>query len=281
VIEIRNLTRTFRSGWFGPRVAALADVSLQIPAGAVVALLGPNGAGKTTLLDLILGLRRPDAGSVTVFGEPAGSRGVLARIGHLSQEPLPWPRLPARQFLRFMAAARGLDREPGRRRVEELLERLDLVAAAGRPLGTYSTGMARRLGIVFALLHRPDLLLLDEPTAGLDPVGSATVREVLLEERARGTTVVLASHHLLEVEHTCSEAVLLVGGRVVGQGPIGRLFAAPDERMLLAAGLDEPGWQRVVAAVTAGGGRVLREGPGLRPPEAVFRELVGGRNPPA
>ena len=277
MIEIQSLSRSFRAGLLGPRVAALTEVSLRIEAGQVVALLGPNGAGKTTLLEQILGLSRPDRGQVRVAGEPAGSRAALAHIGYLAQAPLPWPRLPARQFLRFMAGARGLPGATARQRVEELLERLGLAAVAHRPLGGFSTGMARRLGLAHALLHRPALLLLDEPTAGLDPEGSAAVREVLLEERARGTTILLASHHLYEVEQTCTHGVLLLGGRVLREGPIASLFAAPDQRLLVAAGLTADAWQAVIAAVTAGGGRVLREGPAPRPPEAVFRDLLGPR----
>jgi ABC-2 type transport system ATP-binding protein len=253
-------------------VRAVRGVSLTITPGEIVGIIGPNGSGKTTLLDLLLGYLRPDSGSVRVLGLPAGHRDALARIGHMPQGPVPYPRLTGRRFLVFVAEAQGVIGAP--RRAGELITRLGLEEVADRPMGGYSTGTARRIGLAQALVHRPDLLLLDEPTANLDPVGSALVRQMLAEEGRRGVTILLASHQLHEVERLCTRLIVLGQGRVAADGRVEELLAATDQRMLVARGLAPEAWDRILDEVRALRGEIVREGPAIVDLDEAYRRLI-------
>jgi ABC-type multidrug transport system ATPase subunit len=229
VIVTAGLTKRFG------RVTAVDGVDLAVPEGVRFGLLGPNGSGKTTLVRMVLGLVHPTSGSVELLGRamPRGAAAVLPRVGALVEGPAAWPHLSGRANLRLLdAAGRGSRRRDRRERVEEVLHRVGLAAVDRRPVKAYSLGMRQRLGIAAALLRRPELLLLDEPTNGLDPRGINDMRELLVELNAAGTTVVLSSHLLSEVEALCTRVGVMDRGRLVLVEDLDAL-RAPTGRVLV------------------------------------------------
>jgi ABC-2 type transport system ATP-binding protein len=215
-IAVTGLGKTYRGMW-GRTTLALSEVSLEVSRGAVYGLLGRNGAGKTTLVKILLSLVRPTAGRARIFDrDPFDSR-ARRRIGYLPEQIRLPEYLRAHSFLRYMARLNGVDRATLARRIPELLE---LVGLRGEKklLRAYSKGMQQRLGLAQALINDPDLLLLDEPTEGLDPVGRKQVRDLLVELRGRRKTIFLNSHLLSEVELVCDQVMILDGGRTVRSG---------------------------------------------------------------
>jgi len=205
------------------RFAALQEVSLDIAPGEVIGLLGHNGAGKTTLMKLILGLSAPSAGRVRVFGlDPNGKQAhaLRPRLGYLPESIAFYDALSGREVLDYFARLKGV----GKRERETLLERVGLAEAAGRRVKTYSKGMRQRLGLAQALLGRPELLLLDEPTVGLDPMATRDFYATIDELRGEGHTVILSSHILTGIEQHITRAVILGRGRLLVQGPLESLW---------------------------------------------------------
>ncbi|RZT87617.1 ABC-2 type transport system ATP-binding protein [Pseudonocardia sediminis] len=216
VIHTEALTKRFG------RITAVDRVDLDVPAGSRFGLLGPNGSGKTTMVRMLLGLVHATSGTAHVLGEPMprAAASVLPRVGALVENPAAWPALSGRSNLRMLDAAGsrgGLVVRPGarRRRVEEALEQVGLAGVDRRPVKAYSLGMRQRLGIAAALLRRPPLLILDEPTNGLDPRGIGEIRSLMVALNDGGTTVVLSSHLLSEVEALCTRIGLMDAGRLV------------------------------------------------------------------
>jgi len=221
-LDVAGLSKRFRNG-----VQALADLSLSVPAGGVYGLLGPNGAGKSTLLRIVTGMVHADSGSVSLFGQAAS---VESRrpLGALIESPSAYPFLSARAFLRVIAYTAGVPADPG-----ALLDRVGLTAAADRRIGAFSLGMKQRLGIAAALVGGPKLLILDEPTNGLDPEGIMDIRRLvrgLADDD--GLTVLLSSHLLDEVERVCDRVAIVAHGRLLAEGRVTDLLAAGDELWL-------------------------------------------------
>lgn len=231
-LEVHALARRYRVGWLGRMRTALAGVELVLAPGESLGLVGPNGSGKSTLLRILAGIERPSAGSVRVFGAQLGERATRRRIGYLPDGfPFPTELAPV-AVLELLGSLHGLARRERRRAAAELLARVGLAGEARTPLGRFSLGMQRRFGLCQALLHRPDLLLFDEPTAGLDAEGYVVLDELLGEARARGATLVLASHVALELEQHCTRTAVLVAGRVAASGATAELVG--DRGRLLA-----------------------------------------------
>ena len=224
VIEIRGVSKTFRSGLRRVSVRALRDVDLTVARGTVTAFVGPNGAGKTTTINTVLGFLKPDQGSVSVFGLEAGSREARRRLGFQSEIFHPYPFHTARAAMEFYGRLSGQPGDNLAEAVEHQLERLGLGDSMDRKVGTFSKGMTQRLGLAQALLHRPELLLLDEPTTGLDPQGRKLVADIIREEQAGGTTVFLSSHILSDIERTCDRLIMIRNGEVVLKQEIGARF---------------------------------------------------------
>jgi len=208
-IQTQGLCRQFGAN------LAVADLSLQIGRGEVFGFLGPNGAGKTTSIKMLLGLVAPSGGSATVLGAPLGDRRARNRIGFLPEHFRFHDALSARELLRVHGRLHGLRGAVLERRVEDLLDRVDLHDAADRPLRQFSKGMTQRAGLAQALIAEPELVFLDEPTSGLDPLGRVLVRRVIEDLRRQGASVFLNSHLLGEVEATCDRVVFVKQGRVV------------------------------------------------------------------
>ncbi len=228
VLELAGVRKVFRDFWGRPRVCALVDVDLAVGKGEIVALLGRNGAGKSTLMQLCLGLLRPTAGRVAVLGGAPGNRAVRRRIGYLPEESYLHGFLTARETLRFHAGLCSVPRDTAIARVEYLLDLVELREAARRPVTEFSKGMMRRLCLAQALLGDPELLFLDEPTAGLDPLGTRKVKDLLLQLKTLGRTVFLSSHLLGEVEEIADGIVILERGRIVRAGSTREVLARKD-----------------------------------------------------
>lgn len=208
---------------YGRRVWALRGINMQVHRGQVFGLLGPNGAGKSTLVKIIMTVIRPTHAVGTVLGAPVGDKATLARVGYLPEHHR-FPRyLTGRQSLDFFAALAKVPRAQRHRRTAELLEQVGMSADADRKVGAYSKGMMQRVGLAAAMINDPDLILLDEPTDGVDPVGRRDIRDVLLQLKQRGKTVFINSHLLSELEMVCDRVAILVGGAVARQGTLDEL----------------------------------------------------------
>jgi ABC-2 type transport system ATP-binding protein len=220
-IQKRYPAGLFRRGG----IDAVRGVSFHIPAGSVFGLLGPNRAGKTTLVKLLLNLARPTAGTVTRLGEPVRNRRTLSRVGYMHENHA-FPRyLSASEVLRFYGGLTGVSTGPLAQRVPGLLERVGLADRADEPIHRFSKGMAQRLGLAQALVNDPDLLILDEPTEGLDLFGRQLLREVVQDQKRTGKTVLLVTHVLAEVEELCDELAVLVSGQLAYRGTVAELVA--------------------------------------------------------
>ena len=237
-ISSAGLTKRFRSGQ-----VAVDAIDLAVPTGSVYGFLGPNGSGKTTTIRLLLGLIRPTAGSHALLGEamPGGAARVLPRVGALVEGPAFHPYLTGQaNLVRLDAADQSVDARTSRSRIDAALDRVGLLAAAGKRYRHYSLGMRQRLAIAAALLRPRDLLILDEPTNGLDPQGTREVRALLGALAATGTTVVLSTHLLSEVEQICSHVGVMHLGRLVAQGPLADLRARAVPRAQVRTTAPDP-----------------------------------------
>ncbi|HXD88800.1 MAG TPA: ABC transporter ATP-binding protein [Urbifossiella sp.] len=223
-----NVVKTYKTGlWGSGGIAAVRGVSLNVPAGSSFALLGPNRAGKTTMVKMLLSLCAPTSGKISRFEAPIADRSTLGRIGYMHENHA-FPRyLSASELLHFYGGLSGLssDELPGR--VEMLLQRVGLADRQSEPIARFSKGMVQRLGLAQALINDPDLLILDEPTEGLDLFGRNLLRQVVRELKAAGKTVLLVSHVLTEVEELCDRVAVLVGGTVVHSGMMADLIKDP------------------------------------------------------
>ena len=215
-IEIKDLSVLFRSRHGS--VQALKALSLKVEPGTVFGFLGPNGAGKTTTMHVLLGFIEAESGSAQIFGEDVRHSIARRRIGYLPERAETYVFLTGRELLHMAGRLFGMRGDELRRRVDELLEQVSMSGAADRRIGTYSRGMLQRIGLAQALVNDPDLVILDEPTGGLDPLGRMEVRKIIADLRARGKTVFFSSHELSEVELVCDHIALMVGGSVVAEG---------------------------------------------------------------
>ena len=305
----RGLTKSYRVGHIRQSLRpALVDLDLEVRHGEVLGYVGPNGSGKTTTLKLLTGLLRPDAGEVRVFGMPLESRAWRHRVGYLPEHPYLYDYLTPAEYLDYAGRLFGLSAAARREKRRELLALVGLERSADLPMRRFSKGMLQRVGLAQALVNDPELLLLDEPMSGLDPLGRRLVRNLILELRRAGKTVLFSTHILSDAETLCDRVAVLRAGRLVRVGALGEMLHAGAAKMEVlvavpAAGLREIGGEirreglgdrarleieekdlpRVIAAIDSAGGRVLSVQP-LRESleEYFFREMGGderGGNP--
>ncbi len=224
VIQVHKLSKTFRHGFWRKRVDALRDVSFEVERGSIFGFLGPNGAGKTTTIKILTGLIAATGGEASVLGKPVPSPEARSRLGFLPENPYVYPYLTPREFVRMCGQLSAVHGEKLRKRTEHVLERVGMAYAAERPVQRLSKGMLQRTCLAAALVHEPDLLILDEPMSGLDPVGRKEVRDIILEEREGGRTVFFSSHILSDVESMCDQVTILRKGEVVVEGKMDTLL---------------------------------------------------------
>lgn len=228
-VEISELTKIFFDFWRRPKVRALDSISLQVGRGEIFGLLGPNGSGKTTAIKVLLGLLHPTRGSVKVLGYPPSDVRVKERIGYLPEESYLYKHLTARETLVFFARLFNFDERTIRERVNELLELVDMAKGAHRPVGEFSKGMARRIGLAQTLINDPDLIILDEPTSGLDPIACYRMKNIIRELGKKGKTVIISSHLLADIEDICSKICILYNGRILARGALSTLLEKGDK----------------------------------------------------
>jgi ABC-2 type transport system ATP-binding protein len=223
-IRTEQLTKDFRTGFWRPRPQrALDRLGLEVPMGGVFGLLGPNGAGKSTTLKILMNLLWPTSGRAEVLGRPPGDVDARRRLGFLPEHPTFYDHLSAEEVLGYFAGLFGYRGADRRRRVARALDAAGLGEARARPIRGYSKGMVQRVGLAQALVNDPELVVLDEPMSGLDPLGRKDVREIILRLRDAGRTVVFSSHVLSDAEMLCSRVGILAGGRLVAAGSLGEL----------------------------------------------------------
>jgi len=237
VVSADNLKKIFRDFWRRPKKLAVDGVSFAIRKGEVFGLLGPNGSGKSTTIEMLLGLLQPTAGAVRLFGLDPSSPRAKARIGYLPELSHFHPYLTPRETLRYYGGLFDMPSKLRHERAERLLARVGVADAADRPVGEFSKGMARRIGLAQALLNEPDLVILDEPTSGLDPIGRHEVKTLIKELASEGRTVLLSSHLLAEVEDVCDRVVILGDGRICAEGRLDALLKAREGLQMTIAGM--------------------------------------------
>jgi ABC-2 type transport system ATP-binding protein len=252
-IETISLTKIFSDWWGRAKVYAVDDLNLQIRPNEVFGLLGPNGSGKTTTIKMLLGLLYPTKGHALLLGGQGSDPKINARIGFLPEESYLYRFLNARETLDFYGRLFGLPSNVRKMRTEALLEMVGLKAVARRPVGTYSKGMARRIGLAQALINDPDLLILDEPTTGLDPIGTRQIKDLILKLAERGKTILLCSHLLADVEDVCDRIAILYGGRVQAEGRVGDLLREANKRQFVTSAVSDQTVEKIKQILGADG----------------------------
>lgn len=225
-IRTEKMGKTYYSGFFRFPYLALANLDLDVPEGSSFGFVGPNGAGKTTAIKTLMGLQRPTAGAGWIHGVSILDPASRARVGFLPERPYFYEHLTAREFLEFYARLGDVPSAERGPRIAALLERVDLARFRDVPLGKFSKGMLQRAGLAQALIADPSLLVLDEPMSGLDPLGRALVRDLILEERRAGKTVFFSSHILADIEAICDRVAMVVRGELRGQGKVTDIVAS-------------------------------------------------------
>jgi ABC-2 type transport system ATP-binding protein len=229
IIQAFNLQKSYRTGfWLNRKVTSLKQCTLQVMPGETFGLLGPNGAGKTTLLKTLLGIAKPTAGRGLVLGKPLGDRAVKQHIGYLPENPYFYDYLTGWEYLEFTAGLFQIPRSIQRQRIPELLDLVGLArsAAKKKQMRRYSKGMLQRVGMAQALINNPELVFLDEPMSGLDPLGRHQIREIILSLKAQGKTVFFNSHVLSDVEIICDRVAILAQGELICEGTLANLLGA-------------------------------------------------------
>ena len=256
VIETRNLTKIYRDFWGRQKVHALKALDLEVRQGEIFGLLGPNGSGKTTTMKLLLGLLFPTSGEALVFGRDASDVNKNERIGYLPEESYLYRFLNAEETLDFYGRLFTMSPETRRQRVENLIELVKLGWARKRQLKEYSKGMARRIGLAQALINDPELILLDEPTTGLDPIGTREMKDLILQLRDEGKTVILCSHLLADVQDVCDRIAILYQGELKELGRVDALLKVRDVTQVQALGLSDQAKQEIREVIEKHGGQL-------------------------
>lgn len=225
ILEISNVDQKFRSGFWMTQAHVLKDVSLSVPEKSVFGFLGANGAGKTTLIHLIVGLRKPTAGSVRLKGIDTFEAAARARIGYLPERPYFHEHLTGEGVLKYFGALSGMSSTQVMDRISKVLAAVNMSHARHLELRRYSKGMLQRIGIAQAILHDPEFLVLDEPMSGLDPVGRKEMRELIVNLASEGRTIFFTSHVISDVEAICDQVALIQKGKLIGCGPIGKFLS--------------------------------------------------------
>jgi ABC-2 type transport system ATP-binding protein len=273
-VSVKGLTKVFKSGLTKRAFVAVQDLSLTVKPGEVYGLIGPNGSGKSTTMKVILGLLAPTQGETRIFGRD--SKHVVSRseVGFLPENPYFYKHLTGLETLYFYGRLCGLKGARLKQRAQEMLTLTDLEDAAARRVGGYSKGMLQRLGLAQALIHEPRLVVLDEPTAGVDPAGSRKIRDLILGFRERGLTVLVTSHLLEQMQEVCDRVGIMAHGRMVKEGRLEDLIAVENQTELVLENADAELLARIheLVASSEGGARFVKSGRPRTTLERLFLE---------
>ena len=269
VIETRNLSKIYRDFWGRKKVHALKSLDIEVRKGEIFGLLGPNGSGKSTTIKLILGLLFPSSGRVLVFDKDATETKKNERIGYLPEESYLYKFLTAEETLNFYGRLFDMSGSDRKQRVAELIKLVGLQGARHRQLREYSKGMTRRVGLAQALINDPDLILLDEPTTGLDPIGTREMKDLILDLRDKGKTVLLCSHQLADVQDVCDRVAILHQGELKELGRVSDLLKVKDVTEVHASGLSDEAKKEIAELIKRHGGDVQS----IDNPTATMEEL--------
>ena len=249
VVAVRGLAKVFKDFWGRDKARAVDNVDFEVRRGEVFGLLGPNGSGKSTTIKILLGLLNPTRGHVEVFGKSPAHVATKERIGYLPEESYLYRYFNSEETLQFFGRLFDLPSDERRRRSEQLLEMVGLNVSKTRAVGEFSKGMQRRIGLAQALINDPDLVILDEPTAGLDPIGCREVKDLIVALARRGKTVILSSHLLADVEDVCDRVVIYYGGKIHAMGTLNELLATPDAVRVTLPSLSREAMQRLLTFI--------------------------------
>ncbi|MCK9419416.1 MAG: ABC transporter ATP-binding protein [Nitrospirae bacterium] len=283
-IEIINLSKTFKIAR-GPAVDALKEVSFSVGAGEVFGFLGPNGAGKSTMIKILMGLIRPTSGHAYLMGHEVHSHVSRKQVGYLPENPAFYDFLTAREYLLFVGKTFGMDDTILREKSETVLKLLELVEAGDRPLRGYSKGMVQRLGLAQALIHDPEVLILDEPMSGLDPIGRARVKEIILELKEKGKSVFFSTHITSDVESVCDRVGIIVNGTlqrvefvdsILTKGIVGYhlRIRVPGSEKLKEIEVSKDELSKVMSEIQMAGEEITLIDPKRKNLEAFFLDIV-------
>ena len=257
-ICIQNLTKDFALGIRGKKLRAVDDLCLEVGNNEIFGLLGPNGSGKSTTIKIILGLLEASRGTCEIYGRPSKLVDARRSVGFLPEAPYFYRYLTGRELVLYYARICMVSRIKIDAAVDSVIKLVGMTEAADRRVGTYSKGMLQRIGLAQSLVHDPQLVILDEPTAGVDPLGSAAIAEIIRELKRRGKTVLLSSHLLAQIEGLCDRVAILHRGKLVREGRIDDLVEEKDAESLVVQGLSAEGRAVVETEIKAQGGRLAR-----------------------
>ncbi len=258
VIEVRNLSKVYRDFWGRKKVRAVNALSLDVKKGEVFGLLGPNGSGKTTTLKMLLGLLFPTEGEIKILGKPATDVSKNERIGYLPEESYLYRFLNAEETLDFYGRLFNMSAAKRRERTDQLLNLVKVAHARKRQLKEYSKGMTRRIGLAQALINDPDLVLLDEPTSGLDPLGNRDMKDLILDLKKQGKTVLMCSHLLADVQDVCDRIAILYGGELKVLGRVDQLLTEQNVTQILSSKLSDEAIKEIESVIQKHGASVQK-----------------------
>ncbi len=271
---LRGVGKVFRDFWMRPRVRAVQDLDLTVRRGEVLGLLGPNGSGKSTTIKMILGLLYPSSGRIAVLGKPPTDVSLKSRIGYLPEDSNLYRFLDAEETLDFYGRLFKLDATERKARIESLLDMVGLRASRYRAVGEMSKGMKRRVALAQALINDPDILILDEPTAGMDPIAAREVKDLIKTLKRRGKTVILCTHLLGDVEDVCDRLAIMYGGKLRREGPTQELLDIEGQHVVETQELDAEDIAEVTALLQRRGKRVDAVRPGRQRLEDLFMGVI-------
>ena len=274
IVETRNLTKVYRDFWGRQKVLALKALDLEIRRGEIFGLLGPNGSGKTTTVKLILGLLFPTSGQALVFGRDAAEVTKNERIGYLPEESYLYRFLNAEETLDFYGRLFAMSAPLRRQRTSDLIEMVGLTKAKRRQLKEYSKGMTRRIGLAQALINDPELIVLDEPTTGLDPIGTRDMKDLILRLKEEGKTVLMCSHLLADVQDVCDRIGILYQGELKELGRVDSLLKVREVTEIRASRLNEAAQAEIRQVVERHGGKVQSMGNPTTTLEDLFLNII-------
>ena len=274
VVKCVGLTKIFRDFWMRNRVRAVDGINLEVRRGEVFGLLGPNGSGKSTTVKLALGLLHATAGRVFVFDRRPEDVSIKRRIGYLPEESYLYRFLNARETLEYYGRLFFQSRSQRKKRIDMLLDMVGLAAVQRRPVGEYSKGMQRRIGLAQALINDPDLLILDEPTTGMDPIGTRQIKDLIFELAQRGKTVLLCSHLLADVEDVCHRVAIMFGGKIRKEGTVDDLLVQEGRTTIETATLDVATIQQIEHVLENHGAHIKKVSQPRQRLEHLFLDIV-------